>query len=135
MPLRAPHRLRFSSCWVVALAVAAGAGWYGYVKSMETVDVESLDLSKGDTPRSTHVAITGIANRIHHRVREKDLQPDDTRPLHSIDSGELAPGPASRLFHEDQHDGLYAARWWRHVDAFAENAGLPDHGAAGRSGS
>jgi hypothetical protein len=46
---------------VVALAVAAGAGWYGYVKSMETIDVESLDLSKGDTPRSTHVAITGIA--------------------------------------------------------------------------
>jgi hypothetical protein len=46
---------------VVALAVAAGAGWYGYVKSMETVDVESLDLSKGDTPRSTHVTITGIA--------------------------------------------------------------------------
>jgi hypothetical protein len=46
---------------VVALAVAAGAGWYGYAKSMETVDVESLDLSKGDTPRSTHVAITGIA--------------------------------------------------------------------------
>ena len=41
--------------------VAAGAGWYGYVKSMETVDVESLDLSKGDTPRSTHVTITGIA--------------------------------------------------------------------------
>jgi hypothetical protein len=46
---------------VVALAVAAGAGWYGYVKSMETVDVESLDLSKGDAPRSTHVTITGIA--------------------------------------------------------------------------
>jgi hypothetical protein len=46
---------------VVALAVAAGAGWYGYVKSMETVDVESLDLSKGGTPRSTHVTITGIA--------------------------------------------------------------------------
>ena len=46
---------------VVALAVATGAGWYGYVKSMETVDVESLDLSKGDTPRSTHVTITGIA--------------------------------------------------------------------------
>src|SRR5258705_4090586 len=46
---------------VVALAVAAGAGWYGYAKSMETVDVESLDLSKGDTPRSTHVTITGIA--------------------------------------------------------------------------
>ena len=46
---------------VVALAVAAGAGWYGYVKSMETFDVESLDLSKGDTPRSTHVTITGIA--------------------------------------------------------------------------
>jgi hypothetical protein len=46
---------------VVALAVAAGAGWYGYVRSTETFDVESLDLSKGDTPRSTHVAITGIA--------------------------------------------------------------------------
>jgi hypothetical protein len=46
---------------VVALAVAAGAGWYGYVKSTETVDVESLDLSKGDTPRSTHVTIAGIA--------------------------------------------------------------------------
>jgi hypothetical protein len=28
---------------------------------METVDVESLDLSKGDTPRSPHVTITGIA--------------------------------------------------------------------------
>jgi hypothetical protein len=46
---------------VVALAIAAGAGWYGYVKSMEMVDIESLDLSKGDTPRSTHVTITGIA--------------------------------------------------------------------------
>jgi len=46
---------------VVALAAAAGAGWYGYVKSMETIDVESLDLSKGDAPRSTHVTITGIA--------------------------------------------------------------------------
>jgi hypothetical protein len=46
---------------VVALAVAAGAGWYGYMRSMETVNVESLDLSKGDTPRSTHVTITGIA--------------------------------------------------------------------------
>jgi hypothetical protein len=46
---------------VAALAVATGAGWYGYVKSMETFDVESLDLSKGDTPRSAHVTITGIA--------------------------------------------------------------------------
>jgi hypothetical protein len=46
---------------VVALAVAAGAGWYGYVRSMETFNVESVDLSKGDTPRSTHVTITGIA--------------------------------------------------------------------------
>jgi hypothetical protein len=46
---------------VVALAVAAGAGWYGYARSMETVDVESVDLSKGDTPRSTHVTMTGIA--------------------------------------------------------------------------
>lgn len=46
---------------VVALAVAAGAGWYGYAKSMETFDIEGLDLSKGDTPRSTHVTITGIA--------------------------------------------------------------------------
>jgi hypothetical protein len=31
------------------------------VRSTETVDVESLDLSKGDTPRSTRVTITGIA--------------------------------------------------------------------------
>jgi hypothetical protein len=46
---------------VVALAVAAGAGSYGYVRSTETFDVESLDLWKGDTPRSTHVTITGIA--------------------------------------------------------------------------
>src|SRR6266850_4821828 len=46
---------------VVALAVSAGAGWYGYVRSMETFNVESVDLSKGDTPRSTHVTITGIA--------------------------------------------------------------------------
>jgi hypothetical protein len=51
----------FALLGVVALAVAAGAGWYGYVRSTETVDVESLDLSKGDTPRSTHVTITGIA--------------------------------------------------------------------------
>ena len=51
----------FALLGVVALAVAAGAGWYGYAKSMETVDVESLDLSKGDTPRSTQVTITGIA--------------------------------------------------------------------------
>jgi hypothetical protein len=51
----------FAVLGVVALAVAAGAGWYGYAKSMQTVDVESLDLSKGDTPRSTHVTITGIA--------------------------------------------------------------------------
>jgi hypothetical protein len=46
---------------VVALAVAAGAGYYGYWKSTEKVDVESLDLSKGETPRSAHVAITGVA--------------------------------------------------------------------------
>ncbi|UPK03637.1 hypothetical protein [Bradyrhizobium sp. 170] len=46
---------------VVALAVSAGAGWYGYVRSMETFNVESLDLSKGDTPRSAHATITGIA--------------------------------------------------------------------------
>jgi hypothetical protein len=46
---------------VAALAIAIGAGWYGYAKSTETVDVESVDLSKGDTPRSTHVAITGVA--------------------------------------------------------------------------
>ncbi|WFU16419.1 hypothetical protein [Bradyrhizobium sp. CB3481] len=51
----------FAVLGALAVAVAAGAGWYGYVKSMETVDVESFDLSKGDTPRSTHVTITGIA--------------------------------------------------------------------------
>jgi hypothetical protein len=51
----------FALVGAVAVAVAAGAGWYGYVKSMEMVDVESLDLSKGDTPRSTHVTITGVA--------------------------------------------------------------------------
>jgi hypothetical protein len=51
----------FALLGVVALAVAAGAGWYGYWKSTEKVDVESLDLSKGDTPRSVHVAITGVA--------------------------------------------------------------------------
>src|SRR5437899_5649699 len=50
----------FALLGVVALAVAAGAGWYGYARSMETFDGESLDLSKGDTPRSTHVTITGI---------------------------------------------------------------------------
>jgi hypothetical protein len=51
----------FALLGIVALAVAAGAGWYGYLRSTETVDVESLDLSKGDTPRSTHVTITGMA--------------------------------------------------------------------------
>ena len=51
----------FALLGVVGLAVAVGAGWYGYVRSMETFDVESIDLSKGDTPRSTHVTITGTA--------------------------------------------------------------------------
>jgi len=46
---------------VVAFAVAAGAGWYGYSKSTGQVSVESVDLSRGDTPRSAHVAITGVA--------------------------------------------------------------------------
>ena len=46
---------------VAALAVAAGAGCFGYLKSTQAFGVESLDLSKGDTPQSTHVAITGIA--------------------------------------------------------------------------
>ena len=43
------------------MKAAVGAGWYGYWKSTQTVDVESLDLSKGDTPRSAHVVITGVA--------------------------------------------------------------------------
>lgn len=51
----------FALLGVVALAVAVGTGWYGYGKSTEKVDVESLDLSKGDTPRSAHVTITGVA--------------------------------------------------------------------------
>lgn len=51
----------FALLGVVALAVAVGAGWFGYEKTTETVEVESLDLSKNDTPRSTHVAITGVA--------------------------------------------------------------------------
>jgi hypothetical protein len=51
----------FALLGVMALAVAAGAGWYGYQKSMESVDVESVDLSKGDAPRSTHVVIAGVA--------------------------------------------------------------------------
>jgi hypothetical protein len=51
----------FALLGVVALAVAAGAGWYGYWKSTEKMEIESVDLSKSDTPRSTHVAITGIA--------------------------------------------------------------------------
>jgi hypothetical protein len=51
----------FALLGVVALTVAVGAGWYGYAKSMEKVDVESLDLSKGGTPRSEHVVITGVA--------------------------------------------------------------------------
>src|SRR5262249_55097910 len=55
----------FAALGVVALAVAVGAGWYGYAKSMETVEVESLDLSKGDTPRSEHVIITGVARTEH----------------------------------------------------------------------
>ena len=95
---------------VVALAVSAGAGWYGYVRSMETFNVESLDLSKGDTPRSTHVAITGIARTEY--IIEFGTKRDSTTILDRFvppDFGELAPGPASRLFHEDQHDGLYAA--------------------------
>jgi hypothetical protein len=52
----------FALLGVVALAVAVGAGWFGYEKTTETVEVESLDLSKNDTSRSTHVAITGVAH-------------------------------------------------------------------------
>jgi hypothetical protein len=52
----------FALLGVVALAVAVGAGWYGYSKTTETVEIESVDLSKGDSPRSTHVAITGVAH-------------------------------------------------------------------------
>ena len=51
----------FALLGVAALAVAVGAGWYGYVKSTEKVEVESIDLSNGDTPRSVHAAITGVA--------------------------------------------------------------------------
>jgi hypothetical protein len=46
---------------VMALAVAVGAGWYGYRTSTEEASFESIDLSKGDTPRSAHVALTGVA--------------------------------------------------------------------------
>jgi hypothetical protein len=52
----------FALLGVVALAIAVGAGWYGYLKTTETVEIESVDLSKNDTPRSTHVAITGVAH-------------------------------------------------------------------------
>lgn len=51
----------FALLGALAVMVAGGAGWYGYVKSTETFDVESIDLSRGDTPRSSHVTITGIA--------------------------------------------------------------------------
>src|SRR6266516_45040 len=51
----------FALLGVVALAVAAGAGWYGYWKLTEKVEIESVDLSKGEAPRSAHVAITGVA--------------------------------------------------------------------------
>src|SRR5262245_31067051 len=51
----------FALLGVAALAVAVGASWYAYSKSTEKVDIESIDLSKGDTPRSAHVVITGIA--------------------------------------------------------------------------
>ena len=51
----------FALLGVAALAVAVGAGWYAYSKSTEKVDIESIDLSKGDTPRSAHVVITGVA--------------------------------------------------------------------------
>ena len=51
----------FALLGVVGLVVAAGAGWYGYEKSTEKVEFESLDLSKGDTPKAEHVTITGVA--------------------------------------------------------------------------
>jgi len=52
----------FALLGVVILAIAVGAGWYGYTKSMEPVAVESVDLSKGGAPSSTRVTITGIAH-------------------------------------------------------------------------
>jgi hypothetical protein len=51
----------FALLGVMALAVAVGTGWYGYLKSTEQASFESVDLSKGDTPRSAHVALTGVA--------------------------------------------------------------------------
>jgi len=46
---------------VVLLAVASGAGWLGYQKSVETQRFESVDLSHDGKPTSTHVVMTGVA--------------------------------------------------------------------------
>jgi hypothetical protein len=119
---------------VVALAVAAGAGWYGYARSMETVNVESVDLSKGDTPRSTHVTMTGIARTEY--IIEFGTKRDSTTILDRYIP--LTPAswrPGQPLVYFMKTNGLYAARWRRHADAFAANAGLPDDDPTGRSGA
>lgn len=47
---------------VTLVAVALAAGWYGYQKASETVAFETVDLSKNQAPKSTHVVMIAIAH-------------------------------------------------------------------------
>jgi len=65
---------------------------------METFNVESADLSKGDTPRSTHVTITGIVCEPNTSSSSgKNFRHDDTRPLHSITPASWRPASLSSI--------------------------------------
>jgi len=46
---------------LVALLVAAGAGWLGYHKSQQPVTFEAVNLADGKAPQSNRVEMTGVA--------------------------------------------------------------------------
>ena len=47
---------------LMLVAVAAGAGWYGYLKGSANVAFDAFDLSYSTVPPSKHVVMTGVAH-------------------------------------------------------------------------
>jgi len=47
---------------LVLIAVAVGAGWYGYRKASADIAFEAFNLSNSQAPQSTHVVMTGFAH-------------------------------------------------------------------------
>jgi hypothetical protein len=61
MELASSPRLRLVA-GLALVALAAGAGWYGYGKATADVAFEAFDLSNSKTPPSDHVVMTGVAH-------------------------------------------------------------------------